>query len=43
MLLTSAVVPRPIALVSSLSANGVPNLSPFRYAVQEQSPASAVF
>lgn len=43
MLLTSAVVPRPIALVSSLSANGDPNLSPFRYVVPEQYPARAVF
>ncbi|KAJ7096241.1 hypothetical protein C8R44DRAFT_812509 [Mycena epipterygia] len=30
-LLTSAIVPRPIALVSSLSAGGVPNLAPFSY------------
>ncbi|KAJ6587003.1 hypothetical protein DFH09DRAFT_1142247 [Mycena vulgaris] len=30
-LLTSAIVPRPIALVSSLSADGVPNLAPFSY------------
>ncbi|EGN99790.1 hypothetical protein SERLA73DRAFT_180005 [Serpula lacrymans var. lacrymans S7.3] len=30
-LLTSAVVPRPIAFVSTLSANGVPNLAPFSY------------
>ncbi|TFK74595.1 hypothetical protein BDN72DRAFT_759620 [Pluteus cervinus] len=29
--LTSGIVPRPIALVSSLSADGVPNLAPFRY------------
>ena len=28
----SAVVPRPIAFVSSLSADGVGNLSPFSYA-----------
>ncbi|KAL1748827.1 hypothetical protein HDZ31DRAFT_28798, partial [Schizophyllum fasciatum] len=27
----SAIVPRPIALVSSLSADGVPNLAPFSY------------
>ncbi|KZP18708.1 hypothetical protein FIBSPDRAFT_956080 [Athelia psychrophila] len=30
-LLTSAIVPRPIALVSSLSSDGVPNLAPFSY------------
>ncbi|KAJ7178503.1 hypothetical protein C8R43DRAFT_973569 [Mycena crocata] len=30
-LLTSAIVPRPIALVSTLSADGVPNLAPFSY------------
>ncbi|KAF8210356.1 hypothetical protein K438DRAFT_1711027 [Mycena galopus ATCC 62051] len=30
-LLTSAIIPRPIALVSSLSADGVPNLAPFSY------------
>ncbi|EIN11791.1 flavo protein oxygenase [Punctularia strigosozonata HHB-11173 SS5] len=30
-LLTSAVVPRPIAFVSTISSNGVPNLAPFRY------------
>ncbi|KAJ6625565.1 hypothetical protein B0H10DRAFT_1782892 [Mycena sp. CBHHK59/15] len=30
-LLTTAIVPRPIALVSSLSADGVPNLAPFSY------------
>lgn len=29
-LLTSAVVPRPVAFVSSLSKDGVPNLAPFR-------------
>ncbi|KAJ7251510.1 hypothetical protein B0H12DRAFT_1051924 [Mycena haematopus] len=29
-ILTSAIVPRPIALVSSLATNGVPNLAPFR-------------
>jgi hypothetical protein len=29
-LLTSAVIPRPIAFVSSLSASGVRNLAPFR-------------
>lgn len=28
--LTSAIVPRPIAFVSSLSADGIPNLAPFR-------------
>ncbi|KIY73132.1 hypothetical protein CYLTODRAFT_387638 [Cylindrobasidium torrendii FP15055 ss-10] len=30
-LLTSAVVPRPIALVSTLSEDGTPNLAPFSY------------
>ncbi|RDB25416.1 Uncharacterized protein YwrF [Hypsizygus marmoreus] len=30
-LLTSSVVPRPIAFVSSLSVDGVPNLAPFSY------------
>ncbi|KAF5380567.1 hypothetical protein D9615_004485 [Tricholomella constricta] len=30
-LLTSSIVPRPIAFVSSLSNDGVPNLSPFSY------------
>ena len=30
-LLTGAVVPRPIAFVSSLSAEGVPNLAPFSF------------
>lgn len=30
-LLTSAIVPRPIALTSSLSQDGVPNLAPFSY------------
>ncbi|KAK0226013.1 hypothetical protein IW262DRAFT_1266605 [Armillaria fumosa] len=30
-LLTSAIVPRPIALTSSLSPDGVPNLAPFSY------------
>ncbi|KAJ7703116.1 hypothetical protein B0H17DRAFT_1041800 [Mycena rosella] len=30
-ILTSAIIPRPIALVSSLSADGVPNLAPFSY------------
>jgi flavin reductase (DIM6/NTAB) family NADH-FMN oxidoreductase RutF len=30
-LLTGLIVPRPIAWVSSLSANGVPNLAPFSY------------
>ena len=29
--LTQAVVPRPVALVSSINANGVPNLSPFSF------------
>lgn len=30
-LLTSAIVPRPIALTSSLSPDGIPNLAPFSY------------
>ncbi|KAJ6499223.1 flavoprotein oxygenase, partial [Mycena sanguinolenta] len=30
-ILTSAIIPRPIALVSSLAADGVPNLAPFSY------------
>ncbi|HEY3741053.1 MAG TPA: flavin reductase family protein [Bryobacteraceae bacterium] len=30
-LLTGAVVPRPIAFVSSLSADGIPNLAPFSF------------
>ncbi|KAJ8503133.1 hypothetical protein ONZ45_g11133 [Pleurotus djamor] len=30
-LLTSAIVPRPIAFVSSISVDGVPNLAPFSY------------
>ncbi|KAG0706129.1 hypothetical protein DFH29DRAFT_980609 [Suillus ampliporus] len=30
-LLTSCIVPRPIALVSSISSDGVPNLAPFSY------------
>jgi hypothetical protein len=30
-LLTSAIVPRPIAFVSTLSKEGVPNLAPFRW------------
>ncbi|KAJ7770146.1 flavoprotein oxygenase [Mycena maculata] len=30
-ILTSTIIPRPIALVSSLSADGVPNLAPFSY------------
>jgi len=30
-LLTSAIIPRPIAFVSTLSASGVPNLAPFSY------------
>ncbi|OJA14433.1 hypothetical protein AZE42_06430 [Rhizopogon vesiculosus] len=30
-LLTSCIVPRPIALVSSISADGTPNLAPFSY------------
>ncbi|KAG1862577.1 hypothetical protein DFJ58DRAFT_700497 [Suillus subalutaceus] len=29
-LLTSCIVPRPIALVSSMSSDGIPNLAPFR-------------
>ena len=31
-LLTSAIVPRPIALVSTVSAEGHTNLAPFRFA-----------
>lgn len=30
-LLTSAIVPRPIAFISSLSSDGIPNLAPFRW------------
>ena len=30
-ILTSAIVPRPIALVSTLSPDGIPNLAPFRF------------
>src|SRR5580704_10072641 len=30
-LMTGAIVPRPIAFVSSLSADGVPNLAPFSF------------
>ncbi|KAJ7901915.1 hypothetical protein B0H14DRAFT_2669091 [Mycena olivaceomarginata] len=30
-ILTSAIVPRPIALISSLATDGVPNLAPFSY------------
>ncbi|KAJ7072256.1 hypothetical protein C8F01DRAFT_1103152 [Mycena amicta] len=30
-ILTSSIVPRPIALVSTLSADGIPNLAPFSY------------
>jgi len=30
-ILTSAIVPRPIALVSTLSLDGIPNLAPFSY------------
>ncbi|KAL1727343.1 hypothetical protein EV714DRAFT_275688 [Schizophyllum commune] len=30
-ILGSAIVPRPIAFVSTLSADGVPNLAPFSY------------
>lgn len=30
-ILTSAIVPRPIAFVSSLSEDGIPNLAPFRF------------
>lgn len=36
-LLTSAIVPRPIAFVSSLSASGVPNLAPFRSVLSDDS------
>ena len=31
MLLTSSIIPRPIAFISSLSGEGVPNLAPMRY------------
>ena len=31
-LMVSGIIPRPIALVSSLSASGIPNLAPFRSA-----------
>ncbi|KAF8806414.1 hypothetical protein BYT27DRAFT_7101408 [Phlegmacium glaucopus] len=30
-ILTSAIIPRPIALVSTLSLDGIPNLAPFSY------------
>lgn len=30
MLLTSSIIPRPIAFISSLSGEGVPNLAPMR-------------
>ncbi|KAH7912398.1 hypothetical protein BJ138DRAFT_1148402 [Hygrophoropsis aurantiaca] len=30
-LLTSAIIPRPIAFVSTLSSDGIPNLAPFSY------------
>ncbi|MBS1709643.1 MAG: flavin reductase family protein [Armatimonadetes bacterium] len=43
-LLSRLVVPRPIALVSSLSAAGVPNLAPFSFfMVGGANPASLVF
>src|SRR5262247_1536910 len=40
----SAVVPRPIAFVSTVSAAGVPNLAPFSYfnAVSSEPPLVAV-
>src|SRR5262245_13679810 len=43
-LLISAVVPRPIAFVSTVSAAGVPNLAPFSYfnAVASEPPLVAV-
>jgi len=31
-LMTSGIIPRPIAFVSSISHDGVENLAPFRYA-----------
>ena len=43
-LMTNAVVPRPIALVSTVSASGVPNLAPFSFfMVGGVNPASLVF
>ena len=43
-LLTGCVVPRPIAFVSSLSADGIPNLAPFSFFnAGGGNPASLVF
>ena len=43
-LLTNLVVPRPIAFVSSVSADGVPNMAPFSYFnIGGSNPASVVF
>ncbi len=43
-LLTSVIVPRPIAFVSTLAANGVPNLAPFSYFILGgNNPPSVVF
>jgi flavin reductase (DIM6/NTAB) family NADH-FMN oxidoreductase RutF len=43
-LLTRIVAPRPIAFVSSLSANGLPNLAPFSYFnLGGMNPLSVVF
>lgn len=43
-ILVSAIVPRPIALVSTVSASGQPNLAPFSYfQVGGNSPPSLVF
>uniref|UniRef100_A0A7S0CPY5 Flavin reductase like domain-containing protein n=2 Tax=Amorphochlora amoebiformis TaxID=1561963 RepID=A0A7S0CPY5_9EUKA len=40
----SAVVPRPIALVSSISKNGIPNLAPYSYfGAMGHSPATVCF
>jgi hypothetical protein len=33
-ILNSTVVPRPIAFVSTLSAENIPNLAPFRYGMR---------
>ncbi|KAF8967834.1 hypothetical protein BDZ97DRAFT_1976813 [Flammula alnicola] len=41
-LLTSAIVPRPIAFVSTLSAEGQPNLAPFRFVVSDNPPMVSV-
>ncbi|KAF8897036.1 hypothetical protein CPB84DRAFT_1681703 [Gymnopilus junonius] len=37
-ILTSAIVPRPIALVSTLSEDGQPNLAPFRFNMVAHNP-----